>query len=155
LPDGNGYSAWATSVHTFLLEVDGVQIGTFLEVSGLSVSVEPEKITEGGQNQYSHQRPSRMSWPNITLKRGVTQSNDLFDWFAKTSGDGYEGAGNVIEMLPAAITLISDAGDRLREWVVDRAFPVQWTGPTFAASSNEVATEELEIAHHGFKPQNP
>jgi phage tail-like protein len=30
------------------------------------------------------------------------------------------------------------------------AFPVKWQGPDFDASANEVPTEELEIAHHGF-----
>jgi phage tail-like protein len=50
------------------------------------------------------------------------------------------------------ISLVTKNGDVLRSWVLDRAFPVRWNGPTLAVSSKDIATEELEIAHHGFKP---
>jgi phage tail-like protein len=145
---------WLTASQRFILEIDGVAIGTFTEVSGLSVEVDDEKIEEGGQNHFVHRRPGRMSWPNIVLKRGVVDDDNLFNWFARTSGDGYAGESNTLSMLTGAITLITDGGDRLRSWAVDRAFPVKWTGPTFAVSSTDMPTEELEIAHHGFKPKN-
>jgi phage tail-like protein len=139
----------------FLIEVDGVEIGRFTEVSGLSVEVEVEAVAEGGQNHFSHQLPGRMSWPTITLARGVTKSDNLFEWLAKTSGDGFAGAGNKLERNSAAITLLSRDGQRLRSWEVAEAFPVKWNGPTFAASSTEAAEEELEIAHHGFRSTRP
>ena len=143
-----------TAAQRFILEIDGVEMGTFTEVSGLSVDIGVERIEEGGQNQFVHQRPGRMTWPNIVLKRGVVNDDNLFNWFAKTSGDGYAGEGNTLTMLTGAITLITDGGDRLRSWSVDRAFPVKWTGPAFAVSATDIPSEELEIAHHGFKPRN-
>jgi phage tail-like protein len=143
-----------TAAQRFILEIDGVQIGTFTEVSGLSVDVEVERIEEGGQNQFVHQRPGRMTWPNIVLKRGVVDDDGLFGWLAKTSGDGYAGAGNSLSLLTGAITLITDHGERLRSWSIDRAFPVKWSGPSFAVSSSDIPMEELEVAHHGFKPSN-
>lgn len=144
--------AWSVPAARFRLEVDGVEMGTFLEVSGLTVSADPETITEGGQNHFTHQRPGRMSWPNLTFKRGVTSNNELFSWFAKTSGDGYAGEEDQLTLTSAAITLIDEAGEPLRAWNVDRAFPVKWEGPDFAAASTEVPSEMLEIAHHGFQP---
>lgn len=145
---------WLTAAKRFILEIDGVRIGTFTEVSGLTVEVEVEQIEEGGQNHFVHQRPGRMSWPNIQLKRGIVDNDQLFAWIAKTSGDGYAGAGNTLALLTGAITLVTDNGQRLRSWDVDRAFPVKWTGPSFAVSSTDIPYEELEIAHHGFKPKN-
>lgn len=139
----------------FLIEVDGVEIGRFTEVSGLSVEVEVEAVAEGGQNHFSHQLPGRMSWPTITLGRGVTKSDNLFEWLAKSSGDGFAGAGNKLARGSAAITLLSRDGQRLRSWEVAEAFPVKWNGPTFAAASTEAAEEELEIAHHGFRSSKP
>ena len=139
----------------FLIEVDGVEIGRFTQVSGLSVEVEVEAVAEGGQNHFSHQLPGRMSWPTITLGRGVTKSDNLFDWLAKSSGDGFAGAGHKLERNSAAITLLGSDGTRLRSWEVAEAFPVKWNGPTFAASSTEAAEEELEIAHHGFRSSRP
>ena len=64
---------------TFLFEVDGVEIGRFMEVGGLEVTVAVEEIEEGGENNYVHKLPGRMTWPNITLKRGITQNDTLLD----------------------------------------------------------------------------
>ena len=44
-------------------------------------------------------------------------------------------------------------GKRLRAWNFDGAFPIKWHGPSFAAGSTDMAVEELEIAHHGFRAQ--
>lgn len=135
---------------TFLFEVDGKEIGRFMEVGGLQVDIEVEDIQEGGQNGYSHKLPGRMSWPNLTLKRGITQNDSLLAWLNKSSGEGFAGNSNKLERTSAAITLLSANGKRLRSWNFDGAFPVKWTGPSFAAGSSEMAVEEIEIAHHGF-----
>jgi phage tail-like protein len=138
----------------FIFEVDGVQIGAFTEVSGLQVEIEQgdtESIKEGGQNEYIHKLPGRMKWPNLVLKRGVTADNNLFDWFKKSSGEGFEGNRGSLDRTLAALAMVDGQGEVLRAWVFYDAFPVKWTGPKFAATSSEVATEELEIAHHGFR----
>lgn len=135
----------------FLFEVDGVEIGTFTEVSGLELDVGVEELEEGGQNQFVHKLPGRITWPNLVLKRGMTKGDELFAWVQKSSGDGFAGQGSKVERKSAAVTLVDDKGDRLRAWELDGAFPVRWRGPTFAATSTELAAEELEIAHHGFR----
>lgn len=149
--------AFARSSFTgkFLVEVDGLTIGTFTEVEGLEVEVEVEPVEEGGQNHYVHKLPGRMSWPNLVLRRGVTRSDNLFEWLNKSSGEGLAANGNKLTRHSAAVTLLSDKGERLRAWEIAGAFPIKWHGPRFAASSNDLATEELEIAHHGFRPATP
>ena len=52
------------------------------------------------------------------------------------------------------ITLMAPDGTALREWSVEGAFPIKWSGPSFAASSDDVLNEELEIAHHGFRAES-
>src|SRR6056297_504820 len=136
---------------TFLFEVDGVDIGRFSEVSGLEVSIETEDVLEGGQNSFVHKLPGRMTWPNITLKRGVTKTNSLLDWLNESSGETFTANGNVVTRKTAAITLLDRTGTRLTSWEFEGAFPVKWTGPNFAASSAEAPTEQLEITHHGFR----
>jgi phage tail-like protein len=125
-------------------------IGTFTEVSGLSVQIEVEELAEGGQNQYTHRLPGRMKWPNLVLKRGVTDTDNLFEWFAKSSGEGFSGAGNKIEPLSGAVTLLDAAGETVRTWKFIDAYPVKWTGPKLAASAKDLAVEELEVCHCGF-----
>jgi phage tail-like protein len=150
-------NAFARSPYSgkFLFEVDGVQIGTFTEVDGLQADVAVEDLEEGGQNQFVHRLPGRMTWPNITFKRGVTDSDNLFSWLQESAGDEFSRNGNRLQRKSAAVTLISNKGERLRAWELTAAFPVRWRGPTFAASSNDLASEELEIAHHGFRSSKP
>ena len=137
----------------FVFKVEGVgEIGAFTECSGLSVEVEVEELKEGGQNHFSHKLPGRMKWPNIVLKRGVIDNDNLFEWFRKSSGQGFAGEGNKVARTHGEVALLDAKRARIRAWHFVGAFPVKWAGPTFAASGNNVAVEELEIAHHGFSP---
>ncbi len=139
---------------TFLFEVDGVEIGRFSEVSGLQVEVGVEEVEEGGENSFVHKLPSRMTWPHITLKRGITQNDSLLTWLNKSSGEQFAAAGNKLTRSTAAITLLGAGGARLRAWEFIGAFPVKWKGPDFAMTSTDMAVEELEIAHHGFRAKD-
>jgi phage tail-like protein len=136
---------------SFIFEVDGKEIGVFKEVHGLRVEMEVEILDEGGQNQFAHKLPGRLTWPNIVMKRGVTKSDNLFAWLMRGSGEGFEGAGKKLEKTTAAITLVDEACTRVQGWSFTGAFPVRWEGPSMVAGSNEAAMEELEIAHHGFR----
>lgn len=150
MPDDN-YEGERVTAATFLVEVDGVEIGRFMEISGLEVTVGVDDVEEGGQNSFVHKLPGRMTWPNITLKRGITQTDSLLAWLNKSSGEQFAAGGNKLARSTAAITLMGAGGQRLRAWEFDGAFPVKWSGPNFAVSSNDVAIEELEITHHGFR----
>src|SRR6266536_4007302 len=134
----------------FVFTVQGLTIGTFTENSGLSVQIEVEELAEGGQNQFTHKLPGRMKWPNLVLKRGVTNTDNLFEWLQQCSGDGFSGAGNRIDPRRGAVTLMDAAGKPVRTWEFTGAFPVKWSGPKLAASARDLAVEELEVSHHGF-----
>ncbi len=141
----------------FLFEVDGVQIGAFMEVHGLELRVDVETYEEGGENGYVHQLPGRMTWPNIVLRRGVVQTDALFDWVRKTSGDDFATNGNKLTRCTGAIVLMSSQNKRLRSYELKSAFPIRWTGPRLNVDVHEPLVEELEVAHHGFvsKTQPP
>jgi phage tail-like protein len=140
---------------TFLLEVDGKSIGWFQEVQGLTVDVGVETIPEGGQNGFEHKFPGRMTWPDLTFKRGITQSDSFFDWLNKSSGEGFAGAGNKLKRSTAAITLVDPTGKRVRTWEVEGAFPIKWSGPQLSSEGANAATEEIVVAHHGFTSKKP
>jgi phage tail-like protein len=135
----------------FLLEVDGVEIGIFREVSGLQVTVDVVQVAEGGQNSYLHKLPARMSWPNLVFRRGLTQADALFDWLQKSSGEGFASNQNKLTRSTGAVTVIDSTNARLRSWEFNDVFPVRWKGPDFSTDSNAPLEEELEIAHHGFR----
>jgi len=135
----------------FLFELDGVELGVFREVTGLQVTVNVEEMREGGQNSFVHQLPGRMTWPHLVFRRGVTDSNALFDWFSKTSGEGFASNENKLTKSTGAVTVIDSAGIRLRSWEFIDVFPVRWKGPELSVETSQALEEELEIAHHGFR----
>jgi phage tail-like protein len=134
----------------FLFEVDGVQIGVFSQVSGLEVRVDVAMYREGGENGFTHNLPGRMSWPNIVLRRGITDSDALFSWVNKTAGAGFATNNNSLTRSTGAITVIGTDGTRLRAWELQGVFAVRWRGPNFDVGSGDALYEELELAHHGF-----
>ena len=138
----------STALFKVTIDKIGV-IGAFTECSGLSVEAEVEEVKEGGQNHFSHKLPGRLKWPTLRLKRGIVDNNTLFQWFLKTSGNGFAAEGKLTKRT-GEVTLVGPDGKKIRSWSFVGAFPVKWTGPTLAASSSEAGTEELEIAHHGF-----
>jgi phage tail-like protein len=139
-----------TAAH-FLLEVDGMSIGTFSRVSGLQLTVSVDEYAEGGVNGYVHRFPGRVSWPNLVFSRGLTESDNLLDWVNSTAGDGFEAAGGKLVTSTASVTLLDVAGTRLRSYELEGAFPVRWAGPTLDAGATGVLTEELEVTHTGFR----
>lgn len=139
----------------FLFEVDGVEIGVFKELSGLSVDVGVEEIREGGQNGFVRKVPGRMVWPNLVFRRGLTQSDALLTWLNKSSGEGFAANGSKLTRATGAVTSLDYDGTRLRSWEFADVFPVRWKGPDFDVSRNEALSEELEVAHHGFKAKTP
>ncbi|NLF04717.1 MAG: phage tail protein [Actinomycetales bacterium] len=140
-----------SSAGLFLFEVDGVPIGRFKEVTGLRLDVTVEEYVEGGQNAYVHQLPGVMRWPNIVLTRGLVESDALFAWVQKSSGEGFAGAENTLTRATGAVTVVNHRGERLRSWEVQGVFAVSWSGPSLSSDSEDPLTETLEVAHNGFR----
>lgn len=149
-----GIGGYLPDTASFLFEVDDETIGLFGEISGLEVTVETVTYHEGGENGFVHKLPGRLTWPHIVLRRGITNSDVLFSWLNKTAGSGFEANQNKLTRTTAAITLLASDGTRLRSWTIQGAFAVRWSGPRLSVhTGGEGATEELEIAHHGFTSQ--
>lgn len=138
----------------FLVEADNVEIGVFKTFSGLSAQVSTESVNEGGNNQYPVILPGRISWGNVTLTRGITSTEVMYNWFSQTAGDGYTTNGSLTRQ-SVAVTAISLEGTRLRTWTFNEAFPVRWKGPDFNIDSDDPLMEELELAHHGVTITDP
>jgi phage tail-like protein len=127
----------------FQVTVDGHELGVFTSVDGLGVEVVLEQREEGGNNDFVYQLPVRLKYSNIKLSRPIDdQSKDVAKWFAGMSGK--------VERSSAEITALSADGKSVTSWKLKGVIPVRWTGPSLAADSTKVATETIELAHHGF-----
>ena len=141
----------------FIFRLDGEEMGTFQTVSGLGAQIEMFSIREGGENQYVHQKPGRMIWNNLVLKSGVTNADIFLPWLMKLSGDVYAllGHQNLISRGAGVLEMCDFDGSMVKSWEFDHAIPVRWTGPDMSIDAGQIATEELEIAHHGLRPIVP
>jgi phage tail-like protein len=132
----------ATSVF-FRLTIDGDDLGTFNTCSGLSCEVVVEQREEGGSNGYVWQLPTRVRFSNVTLTRPLTPDTaKVAEWFASIPQGVDHKSGEIAALTPDGSVLV--------RWGLLDVVPVRWQGPTFDPSSPQVATESVEIAHHGF-----
>ena len=129
----------------FLVTLGSITIGRFRECTGIAVEVETKDYMEGGLNDYVHKLPTRLKYPNVVLKRGVTHEAALLDWVQRSHAN-YPG-----EWQQLTIQLLGPGAVPVRSWQFMDAYPVKWTGPNLNASSNQIATETLELVHKGFK----
>ena len=107
------------------------------------MSLKVEEYNEGGRNGAVLKFPTRVSWTNLTLKRGMTSSSELWDWhYSFVEGRGKRRDGIVV--------LQNDLHVPVNIWHFKRGLPVKWSGPALHASQNNVAIETLEIAHEGL-----
>jgi phage tail-like protein len=135
----------------FVLEVDGSPIGMFGSVKGLQVSVKVESYVEGGVTGFVHQFPGQMEWPNLVFSCGLTNADNLFTWMNRSAGNGFQAEGGKLERKNGSVVLLDHAGKELRRYSFEDAFPVRWSGPALDVNTGTALTEELEIAHHGFR----
>lgn len=128
----------------FLVEIKGVVVGSFSEVSGLQAETETEDYREGGVNDYVHKLPKITKYPNLVFKRGITESDALWKWHQDV-------VNGKVERKDGRIVLLDSEGNEKWHWTFEEAFPVKWAGPDFKADSNAIAIETLEVSHHGIK----
>jgi phage tail-like protein len=148
LPSYNFYISLIDSTSTVaqvLSAINLTPISGFSECTGLEATMQVEEYIEGGQNSYVHKFPTRVTYANIVLKRGMTFSQELWNWHM----DYFKGRGKRRDGL---IVLQDEARNPTRIWAFQRGLPVRWIGPTFNATQSAVAVETLEIAHEGWKP---
>jgi phage tail-like protein len=118
--------------------------GGFSECTGLDMSLDVEEYKEGGNNGLILRFPTRVKWSNLRLKRGIATSDELWLWhFGFVQGQVVRRDG--------VVTLQDEQQNPVKSWSFTHGLPVKWTGPSLNAAQNQIAIEELEIAHEGLK----
>jgi len=128
----------------FRVEILGLQVGGFTQVSGLDREVQIEDFREGGVNDHSHKLAGFTKYSNLTLRRGIADAAELWQWHQ----DVVDGK---IERRQVNVVLIDEAGKETWRWVFDKAYPVKWSGAELNSSSSAVLVESVEFAHSGIK----
>ena|SRR4051794_40384047 len=130
--------------YNFRVEWDGIIQAGFKTCAGLDSTQDVVDYREGTDKGLGRRRlPTLLTSANLTLGRGITDNHELWDWRAEIM----QGKGTRKNL---SVILMDDQGREKRRWNLVNCWPSKWTGPSFDATTNEVAIETLEIAHEGI-----
>ena len=126
--------------YNFRVEIDGTSVAGFRECSGLSFTTDPVEYREGTDVALSPRKLTGLrKFANVTLKRGFTKDESLWTWY-KNILNGTDDRRN------GSIVLQDELHNDVLRWEFTAGWITKWEGPTFNATSNDVAIETIEIA---------
>ena len=110
-----------------------------LQESGASEVIFPEARLATGS-----QRSRRVQYGTLTLRRGVTRSQEWYEWWdhARTA--------KIVRKRTVAVVLIDERGADVQQWTFDNARPYGYSLSNLNALGNEPLIETLELAIGGF-----
>ena len=122
---------------------------SFKEVSGISLEMDTEEISEGGNNNFKHRIPTSVKYSNLVLKRGLAYKDSaLVAWCQDTFN---EVLLDHISTKTIVITLLNESGLPLKTWKFVNAWPVKWAVSNPNSMNNEIVIETMEFAYSYFE----
>lgn len=125
--------------YNFKLDINGVTEGHFTECSGLEIKVQAIAYREAGANQVVHYVPGQLEYASVTLRYGLTNSAELWDWFMTVV------KGKVERRNISVVLLDSDGSTEVMRWNLNGAWPSEWRGAPLDARGREIAIASLTI----------
>jgi phage tail-like protein len=131
--------------YNFLVEIDGITRAGFRECSGLDSTQDPIEYREGNEGLTARKLPGLNKYSNISLKWGITDDAELWDWRQQVMN------GNIDEARKnGSIVLLDDTGEEKVRWNFREGWPTKWTGPSLNATGSDIGIESLDIVHEGL-----
>ena len=114
----------------------------FQEVSGLGMEITVAEYRAGNEKDNAPRKiTGTYKVPDVTLKRGVIGSLDLYAWLDQVRA----GAQNALRTVTVQLQN-EDHSSVVQEWKLANARPIKYTGPSLNAKGTDVAIEELVLA---------
>jgi phage tail-like protein len=120
----------------------GPQAG-FQECSQIGMSVDVIEYRNGNEKEDGVRKLTGLArYPDVTLRRGVIGSLDLYQWLNEIRN------GNVAAHRTVTVSLMNeDHTSVVQEWKLQRARIIKHVSGPFNARASEVAMEELTLAY--------
>ena len=132
----------------FGLEIEGKLAGYFTNVGGIgseSEVVEHKVVNSETGETIIQKIPGRLTWTEVTLKRGVTSNIDVWQWRQQVVEGKVEDART-----NCSIIAYNQANEPIARWNFTSAWPSKVTGPDLNSGSAEYMVEEMVIVHEGM-----
>lgn len=131
------------SASTFVIQVDGIQVATFSDLSGINTEVEPVEYISSGPagivhtKQYGKTKP-----PSVTLKRGLDPQTYMWSWHqAVLQGD--PAARKTCSLQLFAASQSPKSGQPIITYILENAWPSKVEISGMKAGATEVVSETV------------
>lgn len=132
----------------FKIEIAGItdtSENSFKEVSGLSLELGSEKLTEGGVNNYIVELPTQVNSSNLVLKRGtLPKKGALVKWIEESINTDYS---KPLQLKNILVKLFNQNGNPLITWTFNNARPVKYQVSELDSLKSEVLIETMEFTY--------
>lgn len=130
----------------FRLEIDGLQLAGFSEVVIGATTTDVIDYREGTDPTHVRKLSGLTKFGNVTLKRGVARSLELYNWHKGIVDGALQGNRRRV-----TIIVLEEDGNEAARFVVSDAWPVKYAVSELNAKGNEVFIEVLELVNEGIE----
>jgi phage tail-like protein len=132
----------------FFVEIDGITQAFFREAGGLTSesTVMEHKFVQKDGTTVVQKVPGYPKFGDITLKRGITDVMELWNW-RKMVEDGKVNQARK----EGSIVMYNQENKEVARWNFTQAWPSKISGPQLNAQNSDIGIEEITIAHEGMK----
>src|SRR5690349_5070056 len=130
--------------HSFGLEVDGVQIKSITEVSGLKMEQDVIELKENGPDgkYVIKQLPGRWKAGEVTLTRGLTEDTSFDKWVQDSQ------FGKMMDVRKGGSIVVYDyEGSPIKRYKLTNCWPKKLEIGTLKAGDTSVLTEKLTLTY--------
>ena len=132
----------ALTANRFVITIDGRQIASFQELSGITEEVETGEYWEiNGDDISVNKLPGKATPPTVTLKRAMTNSMELWAWHEAVR-QGTMGSARRSAML----TAFNADGRPVAKWWLEKAWPSKIDAGTLKSGTTQIITETVTLS---------
>ena len=130
----------------FRVEIGGLQAASFSEIVIEPATTQVIEYREGTDPAHVRKLPGLTKFGNVTLKRGVSSSLELFNWHLQVvRGEIANARRDLI------IVVLDESGQDQARFRISEAWPTKYDPGDLNARGNEVFIELLELANEGIE----
>jgi phage tail-like protein len=134
---------FAVAISVPAISPDPLCDASFAECDGLEMTMDSKTIREGGNNAAQIRLLGAVTYGTLTLKRGMTASFDLWNWFESL----YEPDKPTARGDTTVTVFAADGSTEEVRFFLERCLPVKLKAPPLNAKDGIVAIEELQLAY--------
>jgi phage tail-like protein len=138
----------ALSNYSWQVEIDGITLAQFKEISGISVEIGVIEFHENKPGGISVIRklPASKAATDIVCKRGMTTDRGWWDWVKQVQ----EGKIDSARRNASIVSFDYEKGERMRFNVLN-AWPSKISLSPMQAGGTDVLVEEVTLVHEGIE----